>query len=157
MNKIQIDLSDGQKSKLRNGHSIRISPNMIGSGVDIIMDTMTINNMFKKLDKGKDIVMGLSKQEIDSNKISGTGLFGSGNKSGKISRTKKAGKWLDFTKGAVNDGMDLGERGLAIYNKQKDKQSPMGQPKYIYFFVFYHFETNFYKILIYSLKLIEKT
>jgi hypothetical protein len=57
---------------------------MIGSGVDMIIDTMTMNNMFKKLDKGKGIVMGLLKAEIDENKISGTGLFGSGNESGKI-------------------------------------------------------------------------
>ena len=60
MNKIQIDLSEGRKSKLRNWHSIRISPKLIGSGVDMIIDTMTMNNMFKKLDKGKCIVMGLS-------------------------------------------------------------------------------------------------
>ena len=64
MNKIQIDLSEGHKSKLRNGHSIRISPKMIGSSVDMILDTMTMNNMFKKLDKGKGVVMGLSKAEI---------------------------------------------------------------------------------------------
>lgn len=129
MNKIQIDLSPGQKSKLRNGHSIRISPKMIGSGVDMIIDTMTMNNMFKKLDRGKGIVMGLSKAEIDENKISGTGLFGSGNKSGKISRFKKANKWTGFAEGVVNKGMDLGERGLSIMNKQKDRQSPMGQFK----------------------------
>ena len=47
MNKIQIDLSPGQASKLRNGHSIRILPKMIGSGVDMIIDTMTMSNMFK--------------------------------------------------------------------------------------------------------------
>jgi hypothetical protein len=102
---------------------------MIGSGVDMIIDTMTMNNMFKKLDKGKGIVMGLSKAEIDENKISGTGLFGSGNKSGKISRFKKANKWTGFAEGVVNKGMDLGERGLSIMNKQKDRQSPMGQFK----------------------------
>ena len=129
MNKIQIDLSPGQSSKLRNGHSIRISPKMIGSGVDLIIDTMTMNNMFKKLDKGKGIVMGLSKAEIDENKISGTGLFGAGNKSGKISRFKKANKWAGFSENLVNTGMDLGERGLSIFNKQKDRQSPMGQVK----------------------------
>jgi hypothetical protein len=98
---------------------------MIGSGVDMILDTMTLNNMFKKIDKGKGVVVGLSKQEIDSNKISGTGLFGSGNKSGKISRFKKANKWTDFSEGLVNRGMTLGERGLAIVNKQKDRESPM--------------------------------
>ena len=129
MNKIQIDLSEGQKSKLRNGHSIRISPKMIGSGVDMIIDTMTMNNMFKKLDRGKGIVMGLSKAELDENKMEGTGLFGSGNKSGKISRFKKANKWTGFAEGVVNKGMDLGERGLSIMNKQKDRQSPMGQVK----------------------------
>jgi len=129
MNKIQIDLSPGQASKLRNGHSIRISPKMIGSGVDMIIDTMTMNNMFKKLDRGKGIVMGLSKAEIDENKMEGTGLFGSGNKSGKISRFKKANKWTGFAEGVVNKGMDLGERGLSIMNKQKDRQSPMGQVK----------------------------
>ena len=51
MNKIQIDLSPGQSSKLRNGHSIRISPKMIGFGVDMIIDTMTMNNMLKNLIK----------------------------------------------------------------------------------------------------------
>jgi len=102
---------------------------MIGSGVDLIIDTMTMNNMFKKLDKGKGVVMGLSRAEIDENKISGTGLFGSGNKSGKISRFKKANKWTGFAEGVVNKGMDLGERGLSIFNKQKERQSPMGQVK----------------------------
>jgi hypothetical protein len=29
----------------------------------------------------------------------------------------------------VNKGMDLGERGLSIFNKQKERQSPMGQMK----------------------------
>jgi hypothetical protein len=129
MNKIQIDLSEGQKSKLRNGHSIRISPKMIGSGVDMILDTMTMNNMFKKLDKGKGVVMGLSKAEIDENKMEGTGLFGAGNRSGKISRFKKAKKWTGFAENLVNTGMDLGERGLSIFNKQKERQSPMGQVK----------------------------
>ena len=32
--------------------------------------------------------MGLSKAEIDENKIFGSGLFEAGNNSGKISRTK---------------------------------------------------------------------
>ena len=102
---------------------------MIGFGVDMIIDTMTMDNMFKKLDKGKGVVMGLSKAEIDENKMEGTGLFGAGNKSGKISRFKKANKWTGFSENLVNTGMDLGERGLKIFNKQKERQSPMGQMK----------------------------
>ena len=46
MNTIQIDLSPGQSSKLRYGYSIKISPKMIGSSVDLIIDTMTMNNVF---------------------------------------------------------------------------------------------------------------
>ena len=61
--------------------------------------------------------------------MEGTGLFGSGNKSGKISRFKKANKWTTFSEGLVNKGMDLGERGLSIFNKQKERQIPMGQVK----------------------------
>jgi hypothetical protein len=68
--------------------------------------------------------MGLSKAEIDENKISGTGLFEAGNKSGKISRFKKAHKWAGFSEGLVNTGMGLGERGLETFNKQKERQSP---------------------------------
>jgi hypothetical protein len=119
INKIQIDSSEGQKSKLRNGHFIRISPKMIGSEVDMILDTMTMNIMFIKLDKGKGIVMGLSKQEINENKISGSGLFGSGNKSGKISRTKKAYKWKDFSNETARDGKDLASYGYKEYQKAK--------------------------------------
>jgi hypothetical protein len=49
---------------------------MIAFGVDMILDTMTMNNMFKKIDKGKGIVMDLSKAEIDENTICGaTNIF----------------------------------------------------------------------------------
>jgi hypothetical protein len=64
--------------------------------------------------------------------MEGTGLFGSGNKSGKISRFKKANKWTDFSEGVVIRGMTLGERGLAIVNKQKDRESPMGKVKSLF-------------------------
>lgn len=130
---ITLDLSKGQLSKLRNGHGVRITPAMVGSGVDMIVDPMTYHNMSKKLDKGKGIIIKMGSQEIDMNKMEGTGLFaGMGNKSGKISRSKKAGKWLGFTKGALNDAMDLGERGLDIYNKQREKASPIGQLKSLF-------------------------
>ena len=56
-------------------------------------------------------------------------LTGSGNKSGKISRLKKANKWASFSKGIVEDGMELGQKGLDMMNKQKDRNSPMGQLK----------------------------
>ena len=42
---ITLDLSKGQLSNLRNGHGIRITPTMLGSGVDLIIDPMTYHNM----------------------------------------------------------------------------------------------------------------
>jgi hypothetical protein len=42
---------------------------------------------------------------------------------------KKANKWTGFSEGVVNKGMDLGERALLIFNKQKERESPMGQLK----------------------------
>jgi len=74
---------------------------MIGSGVNLIIDTMTMNNMFKKLVKGKGIVMGLSKAEIDENKISGTGFFGAGNKSWKLVVSKKLTNGPGLQKGLL--------------------------------------------------------
>ena len=82
---ITLDLSKGQLSKLRNGHGIRITPTMLSSGVDLIIDPMTYHNMAKKMDKGKGVVIKMGSNEIQMNKMEGTGLFaGSGNESGKI-------------------------------------------------------------------------
>ena len=50
---ITLDLSKGQLSKLRNGHGIRITPTMLGSDVDLIIDPMTYHNMAKKRTKEK--------------------------------------------------------------------------------------------------------
>ena len=72
---ITLDLSKGQLSKLRNGHGIRISPTMLGSGVEIIIDPMTYHNISKKMDKGKSIVIKMGSNEIEMNKIQGTGLL----------------------------------------------------------------------------------
>jgi hypothetical protein len=45
---ITLDLSIGLLSKLRNGHGISITPTMLGSGTDIIIDPMTYHNIAKK-------------------------------------------------------------------------------------------------------------
>ena len=111
---ITLDLSKAQLSKLRNGHGIRISPAMFGSGTDLIIDPMTYHNMAKKLDKGKGAVITMGSNEIEMNKISGTGLFaGAGNKSGKISRHKKATKWRDFS----IMGIDTAKYGYEQYQE----------------------------------------
>jgi hypothetical protein len=72
---ITLDLSKGQQSKLRNGHGIRISSTMLGSGTDLIVDPMTYHNIEKHMKKGKGVVIKMGSNEIEINKIQGTGLF----------------------------------------------------------------------------------
>jgi len=91
---------------------------MFGSGTDLIIDPMTYHNMAKKLDKGKGAVKTMGSNEIEMNKISGTGLFaGAGNKSGKISRIKKAKKWRDFSVDTAKQGIDTAKYGFDKYQE----------------------------------------
>jgi len=91
---------------------------MFGSGTDLIIDPMTYHNMAKKLDKGKGAVITMGSNEIEMNKISGTGLFaGAGNKSGKISRIKKAHKWRDFSDDTLRKGIDTAKYGYEQYQE----------------------------------------
>jgi hypothetical protein len=50
---ITLDLSKGQLSKLRNGHGIIISPTVLGSGTDLIIDPLTYHNIEKHMKKRK--------------------------------------------------------------------------------------------------------
>jgi hypothetical protein len=81
----------------------------------------------RKSKPGKTALDILEKQGVIS-KIEDE-FKGGGKTSGKISRIKKAKKWTEFSKGVVEDGMELGQKGLDMFNKQKERQSPMGQLK----------------------------
>ena len=121
---VSLDLSASQLSKLRNGHGIRVSRAMFGSGVDMIIDTMTFNNLMKKLERGKGAIISMSGAEIEQNKMEGTGLFaGSGKKSGKISRIKKARKWRDYSDETLRKSVDTGRYG---YEQFKEATDPVG-------------------------------
>ena len=91
--------------------------------ISLIIDPMTYRNMAKKLDKGKGAVITMGSNEIEMNKMEGTGLFaGAGNKSGKISRIKKAHKWRDFSDGTLRKGIDTAKYG---YEQYKDAMNPL--------------------------------
>ena len=121
---VSLDLSASQLSKLRNGHGIRVSRAMFGGGVDMIIDPMTYNNMMKKLERGKGAIISMSGADIENNRVEGTGLFaGSGKKSGKISRIKKARKWRDFSDETLRKGVDTGRYG---YEQFKEATDPVG-------------------------------
>ena len=92
-------------------------------GTSIIETPMTFNNMMKKLDRGKGAVISMSGADIEQNKMEGTGLFaGSGKKSGKISRIKKARKWRDFSDDTLRKGIDTARYG---YEQYKEATNPL--------------------------------
>jgi len=120
---IALNLSATQLRNLRNGKGIRISPAMFGSGVDMIIDPMNYNNLLKKLERGKGAVMSMGNDELEENEIQGTGLFaGAGNKSGKISRHKKALKWRGFADDTLRKGIDTARYG---YEQYKEATNPL--------------------------------
>ena len=128
---VSLDLSASQLSKLRNGHGIRVSRAMFGSGVDMIIDTMTFNNLMKKLERGKGAIISMSGAEIEQNKMEGTGLFaGSGNKSGKISRRKKAGKWTGYVDDTLRKGIDTARYGFEQYKEATNPLASEGKKQF---------------------------
>jgi hypothetical protein len=89
----------------------------------MIIDPMTYHNISKKMDRGKGIVIKLDSNEIEMNKMEGTGLFaGAGNQSGKISRIKKAKKWTGYANDTARMGIDTAKYG---YDKYKEATNPV--------------------------------
>jgi len=120
---IALNLSANQLRNLRHGKGIRISPSMFGSGVDMIIDPMNYNNLMKILKRGKGAVMSMGNAELKEIEIQGTGLFvGSGNKSGKINRLKKANRWRDFSNDTARMGIDTARYG---YEQYKEAMNPL--------------------------------
>jgi len=94
----------------------------------MIIDPMTFNNMMKKLERGKGAVISMSGGEIEQNKMEGTGLFaGSGNKSVKISRHKKALKWRGFADDTLRKGIDTARYGFEQYKEATNPLASEGK------------------------------
>ena len=71
-------ISDKVKSRIRNGHAVRVQPtDMDGEGLNLIVHSHRLNNMTKCMKAGKGTQIQLHPAEIDANKsIEGEGIFG---------------------------------------------------------------------------------
>jgi hypothetical protein len=76
MNKILVNLSQAQEAKLRNGHTVRITPKMVGSGAELIVDPLQFNNLNKHLAKNKGMLISLNKDLVQENQAGGSLLAG---------------------------------------------------------------------------------
>jgi hypothetical protein len=68
---------------------------------------------------GSDLVESVKDPFKHVKNLFGGEVEGGGNKSGKISRIKKATKWRDFAKDTANDGLDLYQRATDPFEKVK--------------------------------------
>jgi len=78
---IHIDASPKQLSKLRNGHKVRISPNMEGTGFNLLVNPSRYDVLTRTFGRGKGMQIQLTPQEIAVNQeatpqMQGTGIFG---------------------------------------------------------------------------------
>ena len=72
-------ISDKVKSRLRNGHSVRVKPteDIEGEGLNLIVHSHRLNSMTKCMKSGKGTQVALAPAEIEANKgITGSGIFG---------------------------------------------------------------------------------
>ena len=69
-------VSDKVKSRLRNGHAVRITPTE-GEGLNLIVHSHRLNHMTRCMKGGKGAQIALHPEEIEANKsIEGEGIFG---------------------------------------------------------------------------------
>jgi hypothetical protein len=78
---IHIKASKPQLSKLRNGHKVRISPAVQGTGCNLLIHPDRYDLVSKSFNRGKGMEIQLTPQEIAVNQeatpqMEGTGIFG---------------------------------------------------------------------------------
>jgi len=71
-------LSPAQMSRLRNGHACRCSMGSKGEGVSAILGEDNIKKLMKAGKKGAKATISLAKDEIEKNKMEGSGLVSGG-------------------------------------------------------------------------------
>ena len=82
MKSVMIQLSTAQQAKLRNGHSVRVLPKMVGSGSAVIIDPIQYDNLNKNMKRNKGMMVSLSPELIQHN-MEGGSLLGGLKKVGK--------------------------------------------------------------------------
>lgn len=78
---MMVKVSDKQLSKLRNGHKVRVKPDIEGKGILLIVNPQNYSLMTRSFKKMKGSEIALSPEEIQANKeaapqMEGKGIFG---------------------------------------------------------------------------------
>tara|TARA_R110000803_G_scaffold3508_3_gene11778 strand:+ start:2255 stop:3082 length:828 start_codon:yes stop_codon:yes gene_type:complete len=101
MERIEVQISPHQASRLRNGHRVRVKPAMQGSGMLLVVSPSTFDIASRNLTRNKGVQIQLTPDEIQANRemsedpeMEGRGIF------------KKIGKFIK--KGAIKVGKAAG-------------------------------------------------
>jgi hypothetical protein len=65
MQTVSLNLSDNQLSKLRNGHTIQIKSDQMGSGMKFALNNKNITKLKKGYEKAKAVRIALNDEEIE--------------------------------------------------------------------------------------------
>lgn len=114
MNKLDIDISPRQMSRLRNGHKVRVKK---GTGCSVIVDPIQFSTATKCFAKNKGLEIQLSPEIIEANRspeMSGQGIFGKKfDKALKKAGIKKlAYKAGDAVKPMLKEAIDQGLQAM---------------------------------------------
>jgi hypothetical protein len=135
MKSVKMDLSLAQIQKLRNGHTIRLTPKMLGSGSDIIVDPVTYDNINRHMARNKGILFSLDSETIKQNMEGGSILQGLKNSYAKLPEPvkKEVRRNVKRTaKTALKRGVDTGIVALAS-NPYTAPVAPMAEMAYQYY------------------------
>ena len=114
MQTIEISASPKQLSRLRNGHKVRVSHAMAGSGIPLLVDPAKFDQMTRSFTRGSASQIQLSPDELMANrqavsegKITGEGIFAGGKANMKI-------KALRTVLGAAKKGLEKAGKPFEI-------------------------------------------
>ena len=106
MSTIKVNLSPLQEQKLRNHKTIRITPSMLGSGSELIIDAQQYHNLSKSIAKNKGMLLSLNDEQIKTNMSGGSLLSGLKKGYKRLPEETKA-SLRRVVKQTAKDGVDL--------------------------------------------------
>jgi hypothetical protein len=132
MEEVEVKLSPKQKSKLRNGHKVRVSPAMEGTGIKVKVSPLTRDKIMKSFRKNKGLDIQLNKDELEMN---GSGILGKrfdravGSLIGKKARKAiygEAEKLLPLAQAGLTAGLASGATALGALQPELIPYLPAG-------------------------------
>jgi hypothetical protein len=123
MESVQLNLSESQLSKIRNGNTIQIRPDQVGSGMKFKLNNKSIKKLKNAYEKAKAVRLALSDEEIEGSGLKSLrkGLHKVTHAANKVNKAlhnddlqRKVLSTSRQIKNTVNKGSVIGDLGIPI-------------------------------------------